>query len=47
MILGLYNAYMGIMEKKMETTIMGYIGYFVQGFGVWGGGYGLVLGFRD
>ena len=26
-ILGLYKGYIGIMEKKMETTIMGYIGY--------------------
>ena len=25
-ILGLYWGYLGIMEKKMETTIMGYIG---------------------
>ena len=25
-ILGLYWDYIGIMEKKMETTIMGYIG---------------------
>ena len=25
-ILGLYWGYVGIMEKKMETTIMGYIG---------------------
>ena len=24
-ILGLYRGYIGIMEKKMETTIMGYI----------------------
>ena len=27
---GLYWGYMGIMKKKMETTIMGYIG-FIQG----------------
>ena len=25
-ILGLYWGYIGIMEKKKETTIMGYIG---------------------
>ena len=25
-ILGLYGGYIGIMEKKMETTIMGSIG---------------------
>ena len=25
-ILGLYRGYIGIIEKKMETTIMGYIG---------------------
>ena len=23
---GIYRVYIGIMEKKMETTIMGYIG---------------------
>ena len=28
-IFALYSRYMGIMEKKMETTIMGY-----KGFGV-------------
>ena len=28
-ILGLYGGYMGIMEKKMETAIMGYIDLFV------------------
>ena len=42
-ILGLYRVYIGIMEKKMETTILqGYIG-LSQGLGfrgVWG------LGFR-
>ena len=26
--------YIGIMEKKMETTIMGYIGFRVLGFRV-------------
>ena len=26
-LLGLYWSYMGIMEDKMESTIMGYIGY--------------------
>ena len=25
-ILGLYMGYLGIMEQKMETTIMGHIG---------------------
>ena len=25
-IIGLYRGIIGIMEKKMETTIMGYIG---------------------
>ena len=29
--------YMGIMEKKMETTIMGYIGYKI--WGIWGSSY--------
>ena len=29
--LGLYWGYMGIVEKNMETTIMGYIGFRVQG----------------
>ena len=29
-ILGLYRGYMGIMEKKMETTIMGYITCFLK-----------------
>ena len=28
----LYRGYIGIMEKKMETTIMGYIGF--KGFRV-------------
>ena len=28
-ILGVYGGYMGIMEKKMETTIMGHIGFRV------------------
>ena len=28
-ILGFYWGYMGLMEKKMETTIMGYIGFRV------------------
>ena len=32
-ILGLYWGYMGIMEKKMETTILGYIGYRI--WGIW------------
>ena len=27
--IGLYRGYMGIMEKKMETTIMGSIGFRV------------------
>ena len=26
-----YSGYIGIMEKKMETTIMGYIGFRVLG----------------
>ena len=26
-ILGLYRGHMGIMDKNMETTIMGYIGF--------------------
>ena len=26
---GLYWGYIGIMEKKMETRIMGYIGYIL------------------
>ena len=30
-MLGLYWGYMGILEKKVETTIIGYMG-----FGVWG-----------
>ena len=37
-IFGLYGdndlGYMGIMEKKMETTIMGYIGFRVLRFRV-------------
>ena len=28
---------MGIMEKKMETTIMGFIGYRI--WGIWGSWY--------
>ena len=28
-ISGLYRGYIGIMEKKMETTIMGYIGHIL------------------
>ena len=28
-IRGIYWGYMGIMEKKMETTIMAYIGFRV------------------
>ena len=35
-MLGLYWGYIGIMEKKMETTIMGYIGIY---YGVCGGSY--------
>ena len=27
---------MGIMEKTMETTIMGYIGYRYRIWGTWG-----------
>ena len=27
--IGLYRGYIGIMEKKMETTLMGYIGILV------------------
>ena len=27
---------MGIMEKKMETTIIGYIGFRVQELSAWG-----------
>ena len=30
---------MGIMEKKMETTIMGYIGYRI--WGIWGSYYNI------
>ena len=30
---------MGIMEKKMETTIMGYIGYRIRG--IWGSYYNI------
>ena len=30
-ILGLYWGYMGIMEKKMEIAIMGYIELWVSG----------------
>ena len=30
-MLGLYRGYMGIMEKKMETTIMSYVGYRIWG----------------
>ena len=26
-----YWGYIGVMEKKMETTIMGYIGYIILG----------------
>ena len=29
---GLYRVYVGIMEKKMETTIMGYIGFNPKNF---------------
>ena len=25
-----YWGYIGVMEKKMETTIMGYIGYIIN-----------------
>ena len=28
---------MGIMEKKMETTIMGYTGFWILGLGLIGG----------
>ena len=38
-ILGLYWAYLGIMEKKMETTIIGYIGSYWCC--VWGLGFGV------
>ena len=31
-ILGLYWGYIGIMEKKLETTVMGCIGLRVWGF---------------
>ena len=31
-IFGFYWGYMGIMEKKMETTIMDYIGFRGLGF---------------
>ena len=27
--IGFYRGYIGIMEKKMETTIMGYLGFRV------------------
>ena len=33
-ILGLYWGYVGIMEKKMETTIMGYIGLYRDYYGI-------------
>ena len=34
-ILGEYWGYIRIMEKKMETSIMGYIGFrVVEGFGI-------------
>ena len=28
--IGLYRGYMGIMEKKMESTVTGYIGIYKQ-----------------
>ena len=30
--LGLYWRYMGIMEKKMQSTILGYIGFRVRSY---------------
>ena len=30
--MGLYWGHIGIMEKKMETTIMGYIGVYGDGY---------------
>ena len=36
----------GIMEKRMETTIMGYIG-LIQGFGLRDYGLGLLPRIRD
>ena len=38
-VLGLYWGYIGIMEKKMETTVMG-LGFGVLGLGVLGLGFG-------
>ena len=37
-LIGLQGGYIGIMEKKMETTIMGYIGNYI-GFRVYFEGY--------
>ena len=52
-ILGLYRGYIGIMEKKMETTIMGlyrdYIGYILGLYwdnGKENGNYYIVVGHR-
>ena len=45
-ILGyMYWGYSGIMEKKMETTILGYIGGYMGGLGFRGLGFRR-LGFR-
>ena len=45
---GLYRDYIGIMEKKMETTINGLFGVSGSGFRVYRAykGLGLCLGFR-
>ena len=32
--MGLYRGYIGIMDKNMETTIMGYIGDYIR-VGLW------------
>ena len=48
-IFGLYWGYFGKMEKNMETTIMGYIGFRVWGLGFGGWCLGFTvsgLGFR-
>ena len=34
-ISGLYWGYIGIMEKKMDTTFVGYIGYILGGTTTW------------
>ena len=34
--IGFYRGYVGIVEKKMETTIMGYLGICIYTERVWG-----------